>query len=177
MRPTPVAVLSFLAGVLLLPLAVLLYLNFGRPPVATADAPFPLEERLVKIPLNARIRREAPTASPIAATDDNLNAGAGIYEDKCEVCHGTVDEPSAIGKTMFPTAPQLWVKKKSGAVGVSNDPVGSIYWKVKNGVRLTGMPAYGKALTEQQLWQVTLLLSVADKPLPADAAKTVGRTE
>jgi len=55
--------------------------------------------------------------------------------------------------------------------------VGSIYWKVKNGVRLTGMPAYGKALTEQQLWQVTLLLSVADKPLPADAAKTVGRTE
>jgi len=76
---------------------------------------------------------------------------------------------------MFPTAPQLWVKKKSGVVGVSDDPVGETYWKVKNGIRLTGMPAYQKLLTDQQIWQVSLLLSVADKPLPAEAAKTVGQ--
>ena len=37
------------------------------------------------------------------------------------------------------------------------------------------MPAYGKALTDKQIWQVTLLLSKADKPLPAEAAKTVGQ--
>ena len=115
-----------------------------------------------------------PASAPIPASDENLNAGAGIYEDKCEVCHGTRAEASAIGRTMFPAAPQLWVKKKSGAVGVSNDPVGNIYWKVKNGVRLTGMPAYGKILSETQMWQVTLFLSRADKPLPAEAEKTVG---
>jgi thiosulfate dehydrogenase len=116
-----------------------------------------------------------PATSPIPPTDENLNAGAGIYEDKCEVCHGTKDEPSAVGKSMFPVAPQLWVKKKNGVVGVSDDPVGNIYWKIKNGIRLTGMPAYGKALTDQQIWQVTLLLSRADKPLPAEAARTVGQ--
>ena len=75
---------------------------------------------------------------------------------------------------MFPRAPQLWAKHKNGAVGVSDDPVGETYWKVKNGIRLTGMPAYDKALTDTQMWQVTLLLSRADKPLPAEAAKTVG---
>jgi thiosulfate dehydrogenase len=143
--------------------------------VATTDAPFPLESQIVKIPLRARVRREMPAGSPIPASDENLNAGAGIYEDKCEVCHGTHDEYSAIGKTMFPAAPQLWVKKKSGAVGVSDNPVGETYWKVKNGIRLTGMPSYGKALTEKQMWQVSLLLSMADKPLPAEAAKTVGQ--
>jgi hypothetical protein len=37
------------------------------------------------------------------------------------------------------------------------------------------MPAYGSSLTETQLWQVSLLLSLADKPLPAEAARTVGR--
>jgi hypothetical protein len=37
------------------------------------------------------------------------------------------------------------------------------------------MPAYQKLLTDQQIWQVSLLLSVADKPLPAEAAKTVGQ--
>jgi mono/diheme cytochrome c family protein len=76
---------------------------------------------------------------------------------------------------MFPRAPQLWAKHKNGAVGVSHDPVGETYWKVKNGIRLTGMPAYGKALTETELWQVSLLLAEADKPLPAEAAKTVGQ--
>jgi thiosulfate dehydrogenase len=175
MKPTSSLAISFVAGLLLFPLAIYVYLAFGKPPVATADAPFPLEERLVKIPLRARVKSEAPASSPIPATDENLNAGAGIYEDKCEVCHGTTDEHSAIGKTMFPTAPQLWVKKKSGAVGVSNDPVGNIYWKIKNGIRLTGMPAYGKVLSETQIWQVTLLLSKADQPLPAEASKTVGR--
>lgn len=175
MKRTRLVFVSFVAGFLLLPLVVYLYLAVGNPPVATADAPFPLEAKIVKIPLNARIRREMPASSPFPFSDDNLNVGAGIYEDKCEICHGTADQPSAIGKTMFPIAPQLWVKKKSGAVGVSNDPVGETYWKIKSGIRLTGMPAYGKALTEKQLWQVTLLLAMADKPLPAEAARTVGQ--
>ena len=175
MSRTSLAIVSFILGLILLPLAVYIYIAFGRPPVATADAPFPLENKIVKIPLHARIKSEMPASAPISVTDENLNAGAGIYEDKCEVCHGTQDTPSSIGKNMFPTAPQLWVKKKSGVVGVSDDPVGETYWKVKNGIRLTGMPAYQKLLTDQQIWQVSLLLSVTDKPLPAEAAKTVGQ--
>jgi thiosulfate dehydrogenase len=175
MNRTTLAIVSFFAGVLLIPLVVYLYLAFGKPPVATADAPFPMEATIAQIPLEARIHREMPTNSPLPASDGNLNAGAGIYEDKCEICHGTQDQPSAIGKTMFPHAPQLWVKNTSGTVGVSDDPVGVTYWKVNNGIRLSGMPAFGKALTEKQMWQVSLLLSMADKPLPAEASKTVGR--
>ncbi len=175
MRPIPLVIASFAVGLLLLPLAVYLYLAFGHPPVATADTPFPLESKIVNIPLEARIRREMPAAALIPASDENLNAGASIYEDKCEFCHGTADEPSAVGRSLFPTAPQLWSKHANGAVGVSDDPAGETYWKVKNGIRLSGMPAYGKSLSEKQLWQVSLLLSMADKPLPADAAHTVGR--
>jgi hypothetical protein len=37
------------------------------------------------------------------------------------------------------------------------------------------MPAYGKALTEQQLWQVSLLLSLANKPLPAQATQALAQ--
>jgi len=175
MRPIQRTLVDFLAGLLLLLLAIFLYLAYGHPPVATADKPFPLEAQIAAIPLKARIYREMPAASPIPATDDNLNAGASLYEDKCESCHGTADEPSAVGRSLFPTAPQLWIKHPNGAVGVSDDPVGETYWKIKNGIRLTGMPAYNKSLTETQLWQVSLLLSMADKPLPADASHTVGR--
>jgi thiosulfate dehydrogenase len=166
---------SFLLGLLAFPIAIYLYLAFGKPPVATADTPFPFEARIVEIPLAARIHREQPPTSPIPATEANLNAGAGIYEDKCEICHGTTHDPAAIASKMFPPAPQLWAKHKNGVVGVSDDPAGETYWKVKNGIRLSGMPAYGKALSDTQLWQVSLLLSLADKPLPAETARTVGQ--
>jgi mono/diheme cytochrome c family protein len=175
MKRLPLAIASFVAGVLLLPLGIYIYLAFGKPPVATADPEFPMEKKIVRIPLNARIKREMPANSPISASDDNLNAGASIYEDKCEYCHGAADEPSSMANSMFPRPPQLWARQADGTVGVSDDPVGKTYWVVKNGIRLTGMPAYDKALSETELWQVSLLLSMADKPLPADASKSVGR--
>ena len=175
MRPIHIAIASFVAGLLLLPIVAGLYLAFGHPPVAIADKPFPFEALIVKIPLHARIAREMPARSPIPATDENLIAGASLYEDKCESCHGTADQPSALGRSTFPRAPQLWIKRPNGTVGVSDDPVGETYWKVRNGIRLTAMPAYGSTLSETQLWQVSLLLSLAAKPLPDEAARTVGR--
>jgi mono/diheme cytochrome c family protein len=41
------------------------------------------------------------------------------------------------------------------------------YWKVANGIRLTGMPSYSRVLSDAQMWQVSLLLKNADKELPA----------
>jgi len=38
---------------------------------------------------------------------------------------------------------------------VSDDEPGETYWKVANGIRLTGMPAYKNVLTDTQMWQVT----------------------
>jgi mono/diheme cytochrome c family protein len=168
-------VLSFVLGLIALPVAAYAYFSLGKPPVAVADKPFPLEDRIVRVPLGARIHREMPQSAPIQPTDENLNAGAETYQDKCEVCHGVAGEPSEIGGKMFPRAPELFAKHGNGVVGVSDDPVGETYWKVKNGIRLTGMPSFEETMTDTQMWQVSLLLSRADKPLPAEAAKTVGQ--
>jgi mono/diheme cytochrome c family protein len=68
---------------------------------------------------------------------------------------------------MYPDAPQLWKKHAKGnVVGVSDDEVGETYWRVANGIRLTGMPSYSKVLTDTEMWQVSLLLKNADKELP-----------
>jgi mono/diheme cytochrome c family protein len=73
---------------------------------------------------------------------------------------------------MFPDAPPLWEKHpNSNVVGVSDDEPGESYWKIANGIRLTGMPSYKEILTETQIWQVSLLLAHADKPLPPAAVQ------
>src|SRR5664279_2606064 len=158
--------LGLLLGFLILPIGAFVYFHYGHPPVAVADPPFPMEAAIVHIPMHARIDLEAPKAAPIEPSATNLEAGAHIYRQQCAACHGLYGRPSSFAATMYPHAPQLWKPHGNGVVGVSDDPPGETYWKVANGIRLTGMPSYNKVLNQTEMWQVSLLLANADKPLP-----------
>lgn len=161
-------------GVVLVPAAVLVWLQFGHVPVAVTDPPFPNEALITSIPQHARIDREMVQVPPIQPDEANLVAGAHIYMDKCAVCHGTHGKTSDFGDNMFPSAPPLWEKHRHGdVVGVSDDPPGETYWKVFNGIRLTGMPNFKTQLNDTQMWQVSLLLANANKPLPPAALQSL----
>ncbi len=160
--------LGIIVGILIVPIVVLAYLRFGHVPVAVSDPSFPLEAALVHVPLNQRIDREAPKQAPIEPSQTNLEAGAHIYRDQCAGCHGLYGRPTPFANMVFPVAPQLWQPHGHGVVGVSDDPVGETYWKVDNGIRLSAMPSFRKALSSTQMWQVSLLLANADKPLPGN---------
>jgi mono/diheme cytochrome c family protein len=124
---------------------------------------------MASMALRARIHAEAPKDVPIQPDDANLTAGAKIYVDNCAFCHGLPNQASTppAAKGMFPVPPQLFNPDDM----VTDDPPGQTYWKVDNGIRMTGMPSFAKSLSQTQMWQVTLLLAKADK-LP-DQAKAV----
>jgi mono/diheme cytochrome c family protein len=157
------ATLKFFVGVvvglLLLPLAVWAYFTAGLAPVATSAQPMPFESMLAHLALNARVEKEMPKSVPIAADESNYVAGAQVYRRHCAVCHSLEDGiPSPIAKGMFPKPPALLV-----GMGVTDDEPGETYWKVANGIRLSGMPAFRQSLSETEMWQVSLLLAHADK--------------
>ncbi|HEY6491238.1 MAG: cytochrome c [Terracidiphilus sp.] len=161
---------GIILGIILVPLAGLLWLYYGKVPVAVADPPLPSEAQITGLALHARIDREMIQQPPIDANEQTFVAGAHVYADKCAVCHGYHGKPASIGQNMFPAAPPLWEKHHSGTVvGVSDDPPGETYWKVANGIRLTGMPDFKTQLSNTEIWQVSLLLANADKPLPPAA--------
>jgi thiosulfate dehydrogenase len=161
---------GIILGVLLTPVALLVWFRYGHPPVAVADTPFFQERTFTHFLLEARIDREMQPAAPIPASEENLVAGARVYTAQCAACHGLHNRPSSFGAHMYPAAPPLWEKHHNGdVVGVSDDPVGETYWKVANGIRLTGMPSYKEVLSDTEMWQVSLLLANAAKPLPPAA--------
>ena len=152
-------IFGFVIGIVALCAAVYCYFAFGFAPVATASAPMPLEMKLAHLSLNAKIDREAPKSAAFHASDTDLQNAANLYRQHCSVCHGLPDGvKSATQKGMYPVPPLLLHGK-----GVTDDPPGESYWKVKNGIRLTGMPAYGGALSEKDLWSISELLAGADK--------------
>ena len=163
---------SFVFGIVFTLLALVaggyVYLRYGHPPVAVSDAPFPDEAKIVHIPLNARIDREI-AQPPFTPTHADLLAGAKIYAGQCAFCHGSPGADSTIGRYEYPVAPQLFKHHGThGVVGVSDDEPGETYWKVKNGIRLTGMPAFEQTLDTDDMWRVSLLLKAADKPQDPD---------
>jgi thiosulfate dehydrogenase len=162
--PMKKVIIGFIIGVCAPFLAGYLFVISGGMPVATKGKPLPLEKFLARKAQHAAYDSEASKPSPFPADEPNFIAGARIYQTQCAVCHGTLDHPaSAIAKGLFPMPPQLLPPKK----GVTDDEVGETYWKVKNGLRLTGMPGYTDSLSDAELWQVSLLLRHADKLPPS----------
>ena len=163
--------LGFLFAFVLVFAAGYVYLRYGHPPVSVADKAFPYEAQIVHVPLNARIQREIQQP-PFPASEDAFEKGAHVYAEDCAFCHGAPGQESPYGTAMYPAAPQLWQKHKTGSVvGVSDDPAGVSFWKIKNGIRLTGMPQYGDSLSDSEMWDVSLLLKSADQPLPDPVEK------
>lgn len=162
--------LGFVVALVLMAAIGFGYFFLGYAPAATAAAPMPFEKRMAKMALSARIKKEMPNGAAIPASEANLLAGAEMYKRDCAVCHGLPGEAqqSNIAAGMFPTPPQLWKH------GVTDDPVGETYWKVANGIRLTGMPAFKGTNSDDAVWQVSLLLANADK-LPASVTNALAQ--
>jgi thiosulfate dehydrogenase len=161
-------IVGLVVGLLLPAIGGYFYIKGGMMPVATASAPLPMEEKIAHMALHARMVKEMPKDSTVPADEPNITNGARVYLENCAFCHGYPDQPaSSAAKGMFPLPPQLFSHEEM----VTDDPVGATYWKVSNGIRLTGMPGFNEMLTPTQMWQVSQLLAHADK-LP-DQTKAV----
>ena len=156
-------VFGVIVGVILVPLCVYFYFVSGSAPAATSAAPMPFETMLAHKALNARIAKEMPASVPIPADETNLVAGAQVYRHHCAMCHGLPGQPEGgFAKGMFPHPPKLM-----DGMGVTDDEPGETYWKVANGIRLTGMPSFNQSLSDTEMWQVSLFAANANKLPPA----------
>jgi thiosulfate dehydrogenase len=138
----------------------------GYVPAAAAQAsPLLLENWVAGNSLSATLQREAPKGpNPVKLSEDNLIKGIKLYSLNCIVCHGTAKGNSAatpIARGEYPKPPQL------ASDGVEDDPPGWTFWKIKNGIRWTGMPTWGSKFNDTEIWTITLFLSNMDKLPPA----------
>jgi mono/diheme cytochrome c family protein len=160
--------LGVVIGAILVPLAVVAYLMSGYAPAAVADPPMPFEARIAGMALQKRIQKEAPVRDLSGMSTPDLLAGAEIYKKNCVMCHGLPDQKPEIADNMFPPAPQEMKppQGRGGQRGPQGGPTApraprpnGDFWRVKNGIRLTGMPSFQNILSEDQMWQVVGLIA------------------
>lgn len=131
-------------------LAAGIILAAGLVDFSASKPPGPLEERLARIALDRSIARRAQKeANPLAASPEAARAGLRLFRIHCIACHGAPGiDPSEGGASLNPPAPGLTLSR----VQARSD--GELDWIVSNGIRMTGMPAFGPSRSKEEIWQL-----------------------
>ncbi|QDZ06877.1 cytochrome c [Sphingomonas panacisoli] len=103
----------------------------------------------VHVTMTNSVRRRSTGPVPRLARDDaTLLSGARLYETRCLSCHGGPGTPRADwARAMLPTPPYLLDAPKRWTHA-------ELYTLVHDGVKMTGMPAWGEVQSDEQVAQV-----------------------
>jgi mono/diheme cytochrome c family protein len=113
------------------------------------------------VPLPDKARK-----NPLAMSEANIAAAKTIYNDKCVNCHGDTGKGDGSDAMMYDPAPA----DLTDAVKMAKLTDGEIFYQITQGRK--PMPSFRKKLTEEQRWQLVLLVrSFAAGPSAPPRAK------
>ncbi len=97
------------------------------------------------------VRRTSRTGVPPSSGDTqaSIEEGDKLFGTECSECHGNTGRtPTDAGRWMYPRAANL------GSVEVQRYSDKELFWIVKNGIRLSGMPAFGRVESDEHIWDL-----------------------
>ena len=106
---------------------------------STRTEPMPMEKVLATTIRGRAIPSRYKTMkNPVAVTPEAIHEGMAHWADHCTTCHANNGGGDTMyGKTMYPRPPDM---RQKDTQEMSD---GELYYTIKNGVRLSGMPAFG----------------------------------
>ena len=112
--------------------------------IGTRTPPGRIETSVARAARNAMIPASARTRSnPTTATAEIVREGMEHWADHCATCHGNDGSGATeIGEALYPRAPDM----RQRATQDLTD--GELFYIIENGVKLTGMPAWGNGTPE-----------------------------
>jgi mono/diheme cytochrome c family protein len=100
---------------------------------------------------NFLVRRYSRVGIPPAPADTraSIEEGDKLFGTECAACHGLDGHKlTDAGRWMYPRAADLTSPEVQGYSDRE------LFWIVKNGIRLSGMPAFGKVESDEHIWNL-----------------------
>ncbi len=109
------------------------------------------------------VRRSTREGIPPVPGDRQVGIKEGdrLFGTECGACHGASGHnPTDAGRWMYPRAADL----TSRDVQAYSDQ--EVFWIIKNGIRLSGMPAFGRVESEEHIWNLVFYVRALPKATP-----------
>lgn len=131
-----------------------LFIWFGVFNVSAKDKHWAATTALLELTRERSIEVRSEKINPqLSMNIEAISNGAKNYDAMCAQCHlSPITEPTELNLGLYPQPPVFY--KTSHEI----DPK-ETYWVIKNGLKMTGMPAWGDFHTDQQLWELVAFLS------------------
>lgn len=154
--------MKFISGVvftLLVGLAVGAFVfETGRFNVAATAAPDFIDKMAPRMLDKAVERRAREVTNAIATDPAAVGRGLLHYRENCLPCHGAPGiEPKEFHEGMNPSPPDI------DAPALQNASDAEVFWIVKNGIRMTGMPAFGVNHSDDEIRDIVAFVRHAPK--------------
>lgn len=164
--------LGFLTAILLLVVAGFAIVLTGAYDVAAAHRHTQFVNWALDRSMENSVRRRAAgTEVPMTISEAQVRQGLKEFQDSCVYCHGAPGvEPTDWAKGMLPRPPNL-------ARTVPEWKPEELFWIVRNGIKMTGMPAFGAHLNTEQIWGVVGFIQRLPKLSPQEYERLTQQQE
>ncbi len=149
--------MKFLAGVItticVIIIIGLITIYSGWYNVSAANKPSGLEKWFFGTTSDNSVEKHAEGITiPDLKSPDKINEGFRHYDEMCKGCHGAPGkEETELAKGLNPSAPDL----SESAQDMSPE---ELFWVTKNGIKMTGMPAWGKTHSDDKIWEMVAFI-------------------
>ncbi len=143
----------WLAGLLVLvAVGTSAFIWSGAYNIAADDPHWPWTERLLETVRDRSIEaRLSGIAVPKLDDESLIRTGAGNYDAMCAGCHLEPGEDhTELGTGLYPAPPDLGRDR-------IDDPA-EAFWVIKHGIKMSGMPAWGKSMDDDSIWGMVAFL-------------------
>jgi mono/diheme cytochrome c family protein/ketosteroid isomerase-like protein len=114
--------------------------------------------------------RSADISAPDLTSAELIRSGAGNYDAMCTGCHLAPGmNESELSKGLYPAPPNL-------SKAPIDDPA-EAFWVIKHGIKASGMPAWGKSMTDEYLWGMVAFLRQLPELDPEEYQQAVAASE
>jgi len=116
--------------------------------VAASTPDTALEFEILHSIMRNSVQMRAGKEERLTWTEEEVRKGFQDYDEMCIICHAAPGkERRPISKGMRPQPPLLAEASKEWTNA-------QLFWIVKNGVRMTGMPDFGLTHSDEQIWNI-----------------------
>jgi mono/diheme cytochrome c family protein len=146
-------ILTVIAVILLEIIVVIIGAYSGIPDVSATKPEGSIADWFLNTTKDHSIHSRAQSIAVPSLYDSSLVAtGIKYYNEMCVTCHGVPGrEPDKLAKGLNPPAPDL--------TGLVTDlSPGEMFLIVKDGIKMTGMPAWGPTNSDSSIWAMVAFL-------------------
>jgi mono/diheme cytochrome c family protein len=163
---------AFLSGIVLIIVCVAIFIWSGLYNIGADSLHWGITSLLLEAARERSVEMHSKDIVSPAFNDQKLlEVGFPHFHEMCRQCHGAPGYPrDEFAEGLYPIPPSLASGDVQQELSASE-----LFWIVKHGIKMTGMPSFGKTHTDEQIWGIIVIVKKLPEMNPAAYKELVKR--